>query len=54
MELRIESPGEIANIPGDNTTAGSCIAETYFYNLPIDESNKIITGDYRAFLGQKI
>ena len=32
-------------------TAETCIAETYFYNLPVVESNRIVTGDYRAFLG---
>jgi len=30
--------------------AESCIAETYFYNLPVDESYKIITGDYRDYI----
>lgn len=37
-----------------NSKSGSCIAETYFYNLPIDESNRIDSGDYRAFLDHVI
>jgi len=27
-----------------------CIAETYFYNMSVDESHKIITGDYRDYI----
>jgi hypothetical protein len=34
------------------TDQESHIAETYFYNLPIDESTRIVTGDYRAFINQ--
>jgi len=34
------------------TDKESYIAETYFYNLPIDESTRIVTGDYRAFINQ--
>lgn len=34
------------------TSNESCIAETYFYNLPVDESSRIVTGDYRAFINQ--
>jgi len=35
-----------------DTKAGNYIAETYFYNLPVNESSRIMTGDYRAFLDQ--
>ena len=37
-----------------DSTPGCYTAETYFYNLPIDESLKIISGDYRAFLDQVV
>jgi len=35
-----------------DTQAGSHIVETYFYHLSIAEPDRIITGDYRAFLDQ--
>ena len=34
------------------TDQESYMAETYFYNLPIDESTRIVTGDYRTFVNQ--
>lgn len=31
---------------------GSCNAETYIYNLPVNESSRIVTGDYHDFISQ--
>jgi len=37
-----------------DSNTGSYLAETYFYNLSINESEKVITGDYRAYLNCKM